>query len=160
MSPASLDEKRVCSEEKKAQSGIPSPGPVANHEHLARIVLSPLHLANGKLDTKFLNLGDLERGWSFLRREYADEGKIQAHGKRKADRKSDQKMYGYAVINAAEFRAIRDLEGRQAFCILDDERKDAPAHAIAKKSAPREKSELRDLREQVLELLEQKLIAL
>ena len=158
MSPEATGENRVCREEETAQSRIPGPGPVRNCENLARIVLSPLHWKNGILDACFLTLDDLEKGWSFIRREIAGEAKIKEHGKNQIGGKSGQKMHGYAVIKTADFRAIRDDEGRQAFCILDDEREDAPAHAVAKKSAAREKSKLRKLRKIVLTLLKGNLI--
>ena len=158
--PTPTDQSRVCREEEKAQSGILGVTPVADHDHLVRIVLRPLHLRNDGLDECFLNISHLERGWSFIRRKIAGEEKIQAHGRKQADRKPNQEMYGYAVIKTADFRAILDDENRQAFCILDDEREDAPAHAIAKKSAHRIKHKNRKLRKKVLDLLEQQLIVL
>ena len=157
MSPGLPDEKRVCPEEKTAQSSIPGHGPVADCEHLARVVLDPRDLKNGKLVRGFLPLEQLEAGWSFIRKDKADENGIMAHGEKLAERNPDRQRPGYAVINVAEFRAIQDEEGRQAFCILDDEGEDAPAHAIAKKSACQEKSELRELRKHVMNLLSQQL---
>ena len=159
-SPKSTDQNPVCREEEKAQSNVPGVTPVANHEHLARIVFRPLHFEDGELVDGFLSLSQLEKGWSFIRKEIAGEEKIKAHGRKKADEKSDQEMYGYAVIKTADFRAIWDDENRQAFCILDDERGDAPAHAIAKKSAHRIKNKQRKLRRKVLDLLEQQLTIL
>ena len=154
MSPKPPDEGRVCREEETAQSKIPGPGPVKNSEHLARIVLTPLHWRNGKLDNSFLSIDELERGASFIRREIAGEDKIKAHGERRADAKSGRKMHGYAVIKAAEFRSVADYSsGRQAFCILDDECEDAPAHAVAKHSAPRSRGENRALRDKVMDKL-------
>lgn len=153
MSPETTDKNRVCREEETAQSKIPGPGPVKDCECLARVVLDPIHLENGELNVRFLTLDHLEKGWSFIRREIAGEKKIKAHGESQAARGGGQKMHGYAVVKTAEFRAIRDDEGRQAFCILDDEREDAPAHAIAKKSADRKKNKLRELREELLNLL-------
>ena len=156
MSPESPDENRVCPEEEAAQSKT-GPGPVNGHEHLARIVLRPIHLAGDELAPCFLTLGHLEKGWSFIRREIAGEDKIKAHGGKLAECRPGLEMHGYAVIKTAEFRAIRDDRDRQAFCILDDEDEDAPAHAVAKKSDTRPKSEMRELRDQVLNLLAGKL---
>ena len=159
MSPEASDEPRVCPEEETAQSKIPGPGPVRDCEHLARVVLSPLHLVDGELDVCFLTLGDLKRGWSFIRKEIAGEDQIKAHGEKKAGGKPGQKMHGYAVVKTADFRAVRDAEGRQAFCILDDECEDAPAHAVAKTSVNRGKGELRKLRDEALDLLKKNFTA-
>ena len=152
MSPKPPDEGRVCREEETAQSKIPGPGPVKNSEHLARIVFTPHHWQNGKLENSFLSVEALKKGESFVRKEIAGEDKIKAHGEQKADAKPGWKMHGYAVIKTAEFRAVVDHStGRQAFCILDDECEDAPAHAIAKHSSPRDKGENRALRDKVMD---------
>ena len=158
MSPAAPETSRLCAEEDAAQSRIPGPGPVADHEHLARVVLRPLHLSNGGLAVCFLTLGQLAAGWSFMRLEIAGERNIMAHGEKLAACHPDQKAHGCAVIKTSEFRAIQDAEGRRAFCILDDESEDAPAHAIAKSSiADRPPGELRGLRHRVLNILQRNL---
>ena len=159
MSPVAPDTNRLCAEEDAAQSRTPGPGPVADHEHLARVVLHPTHLSNGGLARHFLKIDHLlSDGWSFMRLEIAGERGVMAHGEKLAARRPDQKAHGYAVIKTSEFRAIQDAKGRRAFCILDDESEDTPAHAIAKPSiAGRQKGELRGLRACVLDILQRNL---
>lgn len=159
MSPAASDDAPACPEEKTAQSKIPGPGPVKDGEHLARVVLSPLHWKNGELTNDLLTTAGLSAGESFIRRELAGERQIKAHGENITRAKPGRKMRGYAVIKTADFRAIRDSRDRQAFCILDDECADAPAHAVARASFPRAKGETRALRDEVMDLLRSNLTA-
>ena len=123
----------VCQEEKTAYSRKPGgSGPVADDEELARVILSA-DITNGKLQSSFMPLDHLRDGWSFNRLYYAGEDKVIEHGKRLASRQGViGELCGYAVIQAGNFRALRDRQNRQAFCILDDETDDAPSHAIAK----------------------------
>ena len=144
----------VCQEEKTAYSRKPGgPGPVADDEELARVILSA-HITNGKLQSSFMPLDHLRDGWSFNRLYYAGEDKVIEHGKRLASSQGViGELCGYAVIQAGNFRALRDRQNRQAFCILDDETDDAPFHATAKKSADQRKNELRGLRKKILDTL-------
>ena len=144
----------VCQEEKTAYSRKPGgPGPVADDEELARIILSA-QITNGKLQSSFMPLDHLRDGWSFNRIYYAGEDNVIEHGKRLASSQGViGELCGYAVIQAGNFRALRDRQNRQAFCILDDETDDAPSHAIAKNSADQRKNELRGLRKKIFDTL-------
>lgn len=119
--------------EKTPQSRVsPNPGIVKDGESLARTVYCPSHINNdGRIDLKFITVGDLQKGCSFDREDVCRASDIDKRGADRA-RKKGRKYIGYATVGTGRIREITDEDGMRALCVLDDAEKKNQAHAIVK----------------------------
>lgn len=132
MSPVSDDRAKpgmLLACEKTPQSHSPA-GVVKDGEVLARMIFRPPHTDDsGRVDYKFITIGDLQKGCSFDRRDIRGADKIDECGGQRAQ-DAGREYLGYAEVMAGRVRAIADNDGMRALCVLDDATKDNPAHAI------------------------------
>ncbi len=148
----SVNGEEICPKEKTAQSDS-SFGLVKNNEFLARIVLLSVsaHVSeDGFIKDSALKLDDLmgKDGWSFMRKKHDNmPGVLAKHAKEKTRNSSE---YGYAVVKVQDMRGVLDDNDKQAFCIIDDAKKNYPEHALAKESLQRSKSDAREIRKELL----------
>jgi hypothetical protein len=137
-----------CPAEREQQSEH-SPGIVGNREQLARIVYHRDHLeaGTGRLTPGAIRISDLEvRGLSLARLRHITAEELQLRGEEFAARRQENRLEGVGVATARQVRSLRDGEGRQALCVIDDGKPDFRAHAIAIRSADQDRPTLLKLR--------------
>ena len=114
-----------------------SPGPVVDHEQLARIVISPIHIdaESGELKPAFLS--DVkDKGGSSDRLAHgsveeaiARSAAIQAGKNAAAPPERQRSIQGVARFNVDRVRSLNTSSGVQAFGIFDTGRADNGGHA-------------------------------
>lgn len=139
----SLNDKGICPQEAKPQSDARW-GVVRDKEILARMIRT-CHIEDGVVQNSILTITDLQKrdGWSFVRKDRANDSRMRAIGKNKYD--------GYVTFKASVARKILDNDKNQALCIIDDAKKDFAEHALAKGSKQRCPAEIREIREELIE---------
>lgn len=107
-----------------------SPGPVADHEKLARFIFSPVHVSNtGKIKpSAFSHVAD--RGCSIQREDIApmEQSAVFVAGYLTSNVKHVWK--GVLIASCADVRKIEGSEpGVRGVCVFDSAERTSPAHA-------------------------------
>ena len=148
-------------DESTSASPALSPGTVQDQEALLRIIIEPDHISQGRIQPSAVQLRDLtQRGLSVHRREYTTRREVRTAAQAMADRTTAagrRRLEGLASFTAGAVRAIRNQE-RQAFVVIDTALPDNRAHASIYLASPQvSQSVAREMREQLLHLMENRL---
>ena len=148
-------------DESTSASPALSPGPVQDQETLLRIIIDPDHTTEGRIQPPAIQLRDLtQRGLSVHRRGYATRQEVERIVQAMLGRtitRGAQKLEGLAIFTAGAVRAIRDQD-RQAFVAIDTAETENRAHASIYLASPQVRPSLaREMREQLLNLMTDRL---
>lgn len=119
------------------QASEHSPGPVQNEEHVARLVVNPIHIDPSDGSLKPSLMSDVkDKGGSVQRLAHLDERKMveeAAQRMRERNMTSDanrhRSVHGTVTLSVEEIRRITTHNGYRAFGVYDTARADDQAHA-------------------------------
>jgi hypothetical protein len=141
-----------CPDERVQQSEH-SPGLIREHEELARIIYhrEQMDYETGELKPGAFPISDLEaRGLSLVRMQHIAAEELQRRGEQFAARREENSLQGIGVATAQQVRSLRDGDGNQALCVIDDGKPDFASHAKAIRSADQDRPTLKKLRGQLI----------
>ncbi|QUD86974.1 hypothetical protein [Phenylobacterium montanum] len=153
------DDDCTCERERQSEH---SPSVVDSGEMLGRLIYADDQVedATGNLKPGAFPLADVldakRGGWSFARLAHSTPASLLAKGKEFEDKKPDgnRRFRGVGKGLTGDVRAIAECSPNRDLCLIDDGLPDDPAHAAAvlSPSAPRSKSDLKAVRDKMLEI--------
>ena len=155
-------------DEKTSVARDISPGPVQDGELLLREMYRPYHLAeNGKITKDAIHLTELkETGVSVHRERYTSITEVSRAIERRLDRRKREnkepwESAGVSVVEAGRIRKMRTPADEKAFIVTDTAEKTNRSHASIHCARPKIlTSELRELRDMLLPILEESLMSI
>jgi hypothetical protein len=138
-----------------------SPGPVANHEHVLRLVVNPIHVdaADGSLKPTLMSDvkkkgGSVHRLVHVSQEAVIEAGRTHAAAKNAANPGAAQprSIYGTVRLSVQEVRSLVVATNDRAFGVFDTAKQVEPSHADIFMIVPDSGQEARSARLQLMDL--------